>query len=88
MEDTDFWNAIAIASSHRRQLEDLFEAVDQLSIDDKAALAKHLMSSFGINVVLRSDSSSNSIISQINMMDNAALGELLRAIATRVTHKT
>jgi hypothetical protein len=87
MKDTELWSAIVVASSNCR-LEDLFQVVDQLSINEKAALVKHLMDSSSLNVEFDKKPLSSSNIGEINTMDKATLGEILQAIANRITQES
>lgn len=79
----DFWAALAVASSNAQTTEDFFTAVDQLSLEDKAALVKHLLVSSGMNVVFN-NSPPNSATLQIQSMDRAELGAILQAIGDRL----
>ena len=88
LENTKLWSALVAASSDRHQVKDLFQVVDQLSLDDKAALVKHLMGNAGLNIGFGNNQISGSVIAQINMMDKAALGETLQAIACRIATET
>jgi hypothetical protein len=79
----NFWNAVTIASSDSTTQE-LFAVIDQLSLQEKAALVEHLLNTSNMVVGFDSKRLSGSMIDQINQMDRAALGELLDAIAQRM----
>lgn len=81
MKNTDHRSA-DLATSPEQPLSDLLPMIDQLSIDAKAALITHLLGNSGFDV--RFDRHYSSLIAQINTMDQAALGDVLQAIAVRI----
>jgi hypothetical protein len=87
MDDTELWSAIVVASNSHHQLDDLFGVVDKLPVEDKVALVKHLLGNSGLSVVFENNQLSGSLIVQINTMDKAVLGEILQAIAQRITQE-
>lgn len=88
MGGADLWSLITVISNNERKIDDLYTVVEQLPADQKAELVKRLLKSSDLNVTFGNNQLSGTIIVQINSMDQAALGEILQAIATRISTET
>lgn len=88
MGGADLWSLITVISNNERKLDDLYTVVEELPADQKAELVKRLLKSSDLNVTFGNNQLSGTIIVQINAMDQAALGDILQAIATRISTET
>lgn len=83
MKDIEYWSAFSGTVSEQQQLNELLQLVNPLSTDAKAALVKHLLDTSGLTVGLDL-SQDSSLIAQISTMEQAALGDVIQAIAVRI----
>jgi ABC-type uncharacterized transport system permease subunit len=84
----DLWGVIVSASAnqtHLNGLKGLLEATDQLSVEEKAELVKHLVKSGSLSVVLGNQHLSAQVVIQINTMDREGLADILQAVADRIS---
>ncbi|KAM3107279.1 hypothetical protein [Phormidesmis sp. 146-33] len=84
----DLWGVIVSASANQTRvngLESLLEATDQLSVDEKAELVKHLIKSGNLSVVLGNQHLSAQVVIQINTVDREGLADILQAVADRIS---
>jgi hypothetical protein len=83
----DLWSAITVVNGSPT-LDDLKRVVDQLPVNDRAALTKHLLGeNSGVTVVVGNHQLSGNIVIQINSMDKDALSSVLAAIAVRISEE-
>jgi hypothetical protein len=85
MAEVDLWSLITVVANNNQRVEDLFAVVEDLPPDKKAELVQRLLKSNDLNVTFGNNQLSGTIIVQINAMDQAALGDILQAIASRIT---
>lgn len=85
MSGVDLWSLITVVADKEQKLDGLFTLVDQLPTDQKAELVQRLLKSSDLNVTFGNNQLSGTIIVQINTMDQTALGDILQAIANRIT---
>lgn len=71
------------ANHQMLKLEEVFALIDQLSVEDRVQILRHLLG--GLSEETGNHRLSSSVIRQINRMDESGLGEVLRAIAGRLT---
>jgi hypothetical protein len=85
MGSVDLWSLITVVANNNQRVEDLFSIVEELPPDKKAELVQRLLKSNDLNVTFGNNQLSGTIIVQINTMDQAALSDILQAIASRIT---
>lgn len=85
MGEFDLWSLITVVATNNQQVEDLLSVVEDLPTNQKAELVKRLLKSADLNVTFGNNQLSGTIIVQINAMDQAALGDILQAIANRIS---
>jgi hypothetical protein len=66
-------------------VDQILEQAEKLSAGGKGRLINKLLSGSGLSVVLGNNHLSGSVIVQINMMGKDDLGEILHAIANRIS---
>ena len=67
-------------------LNEILGQAEKLSAEDKATLVNKLLAGSGLSVVLGSNHTSGAlVVQQINMMGKEDLGEVLKAIADRLS---
>lgn len=71
------------ANRQMLKLEEVFVLIDQLSIEERVQILKHLLG--GLSEETGNPRLPSPVIRQINRMDESGLGEVLRAIASRLT---
>lgn len=66
-------------------IEEIFALADELVVREKAELVERLLGESGLSVALDSDQLLEQAIVQINKMSREDLGDILKAIATRIS---
>jgi hypothetical protein len=79
--DLNRWSAFGMTPSHP-PIKDLFAVVDQLPVEQKAELVRHVLGSSELNVVLGTHQ-----LEDIDRMNRAELSDLLAAIANRIRNE-
>lgn len=64
--------------------EEILGLTENLSVEEKAELIEKLLSGSGLSVVLGNNQMSAQMVVQINMMSKDELGDILRAVATKI----
>lgn len=85
--DGSLWRDVEVVSQqqqHPEHLEALFNAVDNLSVEQKAELVQKLLKSPSMSVVIGNNQLRGDIVIQINTMDNDALAQILNVVAERI----
>lgn len=77
---------VRLAKGQKPRLEDVFALIDRLPAEDRIQLLRHMLGGFPEDI--NDNRLSPSVARQINGMDESALGDVLRAIAGRLTIST
>jgi hypothetical protein len=85
MGNVDLWSLITVVADNNQKVDDLLSVAEHLPAEQKAELVQRLLKSSDLNVTFGNNQLSGTIIVQINTMDQAALGDILQAIASRIT---
>lgn len=72
-------------TTQKLPLEEIFALADKLVVREKAELVERLLGKSGLSVVLDNNQLLEQVIAQINMMSREDLGDILKAIATRIS---
>jgi hypothetical protein len=81
-----FWSVMVLAEQNpdgNGKFEELLDAADVLSMNQKAELAKRLLNSSGLSLVFVNSPPGN-LIGQINSASRETLAEVMEAIAARI----
>jgi hypothetical protein len=93
MLNINLWSAIKVKIDEKKEsntkLDALLTETDQLTIEEKSKLVRHLIGSSGLNVTLVGTSQlTGSVVIQINTMDQISFkdgcADIIDAIASRV----
>jgi hypothetical protein len=84
MGNVDLWSLITVVANNSQKVDDLLSVAENLPTEQKAELVQRLLKSSDLNVTFGNNQLSGTIIVQINTMDQAALGDILQAIASRI----
>jgi hypothetical protein len=82
--NVDLWSLITVVANNSQKVDDLLSIAEHLPTEQKAELVQRLLKSSDLNVTFGNNQLSGTIIVQINTMDQAALGDILQAIASRI----
>jgi hypothetical protein len=85
MGNVDLWSLITVVANNSQKVDNLLSVAENLPAEQKAELVQRLLKSADLNVTFGNNQLSGTIIVQINTMDQAALGDILQAIASRIT---
>lgn len=75
-----------VAEGQKPRLEEVFALIDRLPAEDRIQLLRHMLGGFPEDI--GHNRPSHSMTRQVHDMDESALGEVLRAIAGRLTIST